>query len=119
MPKVCTNLPNTESLFRRPKNEEVRSREYLRSDEEEKLIDAAKSVGRHQVRDAVLILMMFRHGLRVNEAVQLRWTDIDWQTAHIHIGRLKRGSPSVQPIDGREMRLLRQLERTQGEERSP
>lgn len=82
-------------------------------------LDAAKSVGRHQVRDAVLILMMFRHGLRVNEAVELRWTDIDWQTAHIYIKRLKRGSPSVQPIDGREMRLLRQLERTQGKERSP
>ncbi len=119
MPNKSTNPRNTESLLRRPKNEEVRSREYLRPDEVERLIDAAKSVGRHKIRDAVLILMMFRHGLRVNEAVELRWTEIDWQTAHIHIRRLKRGSPSVQPIDGKEMRLLRQLERTQGEERSP
>ncbi len=119
MTQSSTKLRFTESLLRRPKNEEVRSREYLRPNEVERLIDAAKSVGRHKVRDSVLILMMFRHGLRVNEAIDLKWTDLDWQTAHIHIKRLKRGSPSVQPIDGKEMRLLRQLERTQGEERSP
>jgi integrase len=111
MPKLSTKLRNTDSLLRRPKNQDVRSREYLRPNEVEKLIDAAKSVGRHKVRDGVLILMMFRHGLRVNEAVELRCTDVDWQTAHIHIRRLKRGSPSVQPIDGKKMRLLRQLER--------
>ncbi|MBD1803959.1 tyrosine-type recombinase/integrase [Microcoleus sp. FACHB-SPT15] len=85
----------------------------------EKLIDAAKSVGRYKLRDSVLIFMMFLHGLRVNEAVARRWANIDGQTARIHINRLKRGSPSVQPVDGKEMRLLRQLERTQGEERAP
>ena len=114
-----TKLRFTERLLRCPKNEAVRSREYLRPDEVKRLIEAAKSVGRHKVRDAILILMMFRHGLRVNEAVELCWSDIDWYTAHIHIKRLKRGSPSVQPVDGKELRLLRQLERTQGEERSP
>ncbi len=119
MTQSSTKLRFTESLLRRPKNEEVRSREYLHPNEVEKLIDAAKSVGRHKVRDSALILMMFRHGLRVNEAIDLKWTDLDWQTAHIHIKRLKRGSPSVQPIDGKEMRLLRALERSQGEERSP
>ncbi len=118
MPKLSTNTRNTESLLRRPKNQDVRSREYLRPFEVEKLIDAAKSVGRHKVRDSVLILMMFRHGLRVNEAINLRWDCIDWGTAHIHVNRLKHGSPSVQPIDGKEMRLLRSLERSQGEERS-
>ncbi len=118
MPKASTKLLFTES-FRRPKNKEVRSREYLRPDEVQKLIEAAKSIGRHKVRDGVLILMMFRHGLRVNEAVNLKWESIDWKTAHIHINRLKQGSPSVQVIDGKEMRLLRALERSQGEERSP
>jgi integrase len=107
-----------ESL-RRPKNADVRSREYLRPDEVERLIKAAKSIGRHKNRDTLLILMMFRHGLRVNEAVDLKWTDIDWATAHVHVKRLKQGSPSVQPIDGKEMRLLRKVERSHGEERLP
>jgi hypothetical protein len=97
----------------------VRSREYLRPDEVERLISAAKSIGRHKNRDTLLILMMFRHGLRVNEALDLKWTDIDWATAHVHIKRLKQGSPSVQPIDGKEMRLLRKVERSHGEERLP
>jgi integrase len=64
-------------------------------------------------------VMLFRHGLRVNEALDLKWTDIDWATAHVHIKRLKQGSPSVQPIDGKEMRLLRKVERSHGEERLP
>ncbi len=96
MTQSGTKLRSTESVLRRPKNEEVRSREYLRPDEVERLINAAKSIGRHEVRDAVIILMMFRRGLRVNEAVELRWTDIDWQTAHIHIRR-RRAGQSISP----------------------
>jgi integrase len=61
--------------------------------------------------------MMFRHGLRVNEALDLKWTDIDWATAPVHIKRLKQGSPSAQPIDGKEMRLLRKVEGSHSEER--
>lgn len=118
MPKSSTNLQKPERILRRPKNIEVRSREYLRPDEVEKLINAAKSVGRNQVRDSVLILMMFRHGLRVSEVINLKWADIDWATAHIHVSRLKRGFPSVQPIDGKEMRLLRMLERLQAGDKS-
>lgn len=118
MPKSSTNLRKPERVLRRPKNIEVRSREYLRPDEVEKLINAAKSVGRNQVRDSVLILMMFRHGLRVSEVINLKWADIDWATAHIHVSRLKQGFPSVQPIDGKEMRLLRMLERLQASDKS-
>lgn len=118
MPKSSTNLRKPERVLRRPKNIEVRSREYLRPDEVEKLINAAKSVGRNQVRDSVLILMMFRHGLRVSEVINLKWADIDWTTAHIHVSRLKQGFPSVQPIDGKEMRLLRMLERLQASDKS-
>ncbi len=117
--KNTTTLRNTESILRRPKNADVREREYLRPNEVNRLIDAAKSIGRNRARDALLIMMMFRHGLRVNEVVDLKWTNIDWTTAHIHINRLKQGSPSVQPIEGKEMRLLRVVERSQGQERLP
>jgi site-specific recombinase XerD len=70
MLKRTTCSQKTESL-RRPKNIDVRSREYLRPDEVKRLISAPKSIGRHKNRNTLLILMMFRHGLRVNEAVDL------------------------------------------------
>ena len=63
---------------RRPRNADVRSpREYLTPDEVERLMRAARSVGRHRHRDAALILIGYRHGLRVSELVSLRWDQID------------------------------------------
>jgi integrase len=58
---------------RKPKNHDVRSREHLTPDEVESLMQAAKQEGRNGHRDATLILMMYRHGLRVSEAISLRW----------------------------------------------
>jgi integrase len=55
--------------------------------------------------------MSYRHGLRVGEATQLKWCDVDFETAHIYIKRLKRGNPTTQCIDGKELRLLRSLKR--------
>jgi hypothetical protein len=60
MVKHSTPLQKTESL-RRPKNADVRSREYLRPEEVGRLISAAKSIGHHKNRDTLLILMMFRY----------------------------------------------------------
>ena len=101
--------------MRRPKNIEVRSREYLRPDEVERLVTAAKSVGRYPLRDSLMILMMFRHGLRVTELTRLRWDDVDWSENHIYIRRIKRGKDSNQFIEGKELRLLRQHKREQEE----
>lgn len=98
-------------LPRKPKNADVRPREYLRPDEVERLIDAAKSVGRYPARDSLLILLLWRHGLRVSEAIDLRWSAIDWDTAHLYVKRRKHGRDSNQPMDGRELRLLRALKR--------
>lgn len=69
----------------RPKNADVRSREYLRPNEVERLIEAARLVGRYQARDSLLILLLWRHGLRVSEAIDLRWSNIDWDTAHLYV----------------------------------
>jgi site-specific recombinase XerD len=96
-----------EPIMKRPKNEDVRPREHLRPDEVERLIAAAKTVGRHKLRDELLLLMMYRHGLRVSEAISLRWSDIDWETATIYVRRMKRGNPSTQPIYPDEFKLLR------------
>ena len=61
---------------RRP-NAEMRTREYLTPAEVEKLIAAAK-LGRHGQRDATLILVAFRHGLRAVEIADLEWSQVEW-----------------------------------------
>jgi integrase len=79
----------------KPKNADRRAREYLMPTEVERLIGAARQVGRHGHRDATLILLMYRHGLRVAEVSSLRWTHIDLPTALLHVRRLKHGVSSV------------------------
>jgi len=74
---------------KKPKNKEVRTREYLTSKEIDKLIDAARKVGRHGHRDATLILVAYRHGLRVSELIALRWDQVNLSEGLIHINRLK------------------------------
>ena len=95
----------------RPKNRDVRSREHLLHDEVEKLMKAAGNVGRHRLRDRTLILVAYRHGLRVSELVSLKWDQIDLKRAQMHVNRLKNGSPATHPIEGDELRLLRRLQR--------
>jgi integrase len=62
-------------------------------------------------RDRLLILMAFRHALRVSELVDIRWQQIDFGTASIHIRRAKKGTPRIHGLQGDEMRLLRALRR--------
>ena len=95
----------------RPKNSEVRSREYLTLDEVEALMKAAGKTGRHRYRDRMIILVMFRHGLRVTEAVNLRWDQVDFKSGQIHINRLKNGRAATHYLEGDEMRGLRKLKR--------
>lgn len=95
----------------RPKNTDVRSREYLTQEEVEALMKGAGSVGRHPHRDRTLILTMFRHGLRVSEAVDLKWDQVDFKAGSIHINRLKNGKPATHYLEGDELRALRRLRR--------
>jgi type 1 fimbriae regulatory protein FimE len=67
----------------RPRNVDVRSREYLTLDEIQALMKAAGNIGRHQHRDRTLVLIMFRHGLRVSEVVDLRWDQVDYKAGSI------------------------------------
>ena len=95
----------------RRKNADYRSREYLTEQEVDQLIDAAGKVGRHGHRDATLIMLSFRHGLRVTELVSLRWEQVDLRQGLLHVNRLKQGNPSVHPLRGPELRALRRLQR--------
>jgi integrase len=103
--KVLRAVPPT-----RPKNSELRPREHLTEKEVERLMKAAKG-NRHGLRDATMVLIGFRHGLRVSELCGLQWTSIEFETATMHIGRAKGGAPSTHPLMGDEMRSLRELKR--------
>jgi type 1 fimbriae regulatory protein FimB/type 1 fimbriae regulatory protein FimE len=92
----------------RRKNTELRTREYLTTGEVDTLIDAAKG-NRWGHRDATMVLVAYRHGLRAAELCDLRRDQIDFDTAVLHVRRVKNGTPSTHPIQGDELRALRRL----------
>ena len=95
----------------RPPNAELRPREYLTVAEVEAMIKAAKA-GRHGHRDATLVLVAFRHGLRADEIAGLQWSQVEFgRNAALHVRRVKNGTPSVHPLQGDELRALRELQR--------
>ncbi len=96
---------------RRVSNVKCRAREHLTPDEVEKLLAAAGKIGRHGHRDRTLLLLAYRHGLRVSELVALRWDQVELKAGTLHVARLKNGLPSSHPIRGPELRALRELQR--------
>jgi integrase len=95
----------------RPANADLRQREYLTPDEVEKLIKVARA-GRYGHRDATLILIAYRHGLRASEICDLEWSQVEWgRAATLHVRRVKNGKPSAHPLRGDELRALRELRR--------
>jgi integrase len=52
-----------------------------------------------------------RHGLRAAEVRDLRWDQVDFNGAVLHVRRVKNGTPSTHPIQGDELRALRRLHR--------
>jgi type 1 fimbriae regulatory protein FimB/type 1 fimbriae regulatory protein FimE len=95
---------------RRPKNAELRTREHLSEREIGRLIEAARK-NREGHRDALMILLAYRHGLRASELVDLQWSQVDLAHSVIHIRRLKNGNPATHPLTGNELRGLRKLQR--------
>lgn len=111
-----TTVKRTVTPRRRP-NAELRTREHLTEAEVERLLKAAGK-NRWGHRDATMLLVAYRHGLRASELVDLRWGQVDFRTANLHVRRVKKGTPSTHPILGDELRALRRLQREQ-EPQSP
>jgi integrase len=114
-PDLRIVAPSTENRTvtpRRRPNASYRTREHLTGTEIEKLIKAA-GANRWGHRDATMILVAYRHGLRASELTDLRWDQIDFAGAVLHVRRVKQGTPATHPILGDEMRALRKLQREQ------
>ena len=116
MPTYDNVVPLSQASFsgklpRKPRNKDVRRREYLTMKEVDRLMYSAKSVGRHGHRDATLILIGYRHALRVSELVSLRWDQVDLGQGHLHVVRRKNGVDCTHPLRGPEIRALRRLQR--------
>lgn len=97
--RVCGKKPNV-------------GRKYLTPDEARQVIDGAGRVGRRKLRDQTLLTLIYRHGLRVSEAVTVRWTDFDLDTPRdraFHVRRLKGSIDSTHTLEPDTVRLLKRL----------
>ena len=111
--KICKlNQPR-----RTKTNKQLRDREYLTEHEVGLLLKAIRKHSRNALRDETLITMMFRHGLRVSEVINLKWEQVDLRAAELHVSRIKNGKDTVHPLTGVELRLLRRLDREPNKQR--
>jgi integrase len=95
----------------RSENETYRAREYLTPDEVDRLIETAKR-GRHGHRNATLILIAWRHGLRAQEICELQWSSVEFgRNPSVHIKRVKGSISGRHHLKGDEVRWLRELQR--------
>ena len=94
-------------------NSSVRTRDYLTTREIDALMAAARKSSRYGHRDATMILLGYRHGLRAAELCDLQWSQVELTAVRLHVRRVKNGSPSVHPLRGDEIRALRRLQREQ------
>jgi integrase len=83
-----------------PKRKDLTEREI------KKLLDATRK-GRHSARDYAMLLLAFRHGLRVSELVNMKLSQVDLETGRTWIQRLKGSVSNYQPLAGDEIRALR------------
>src|SRR6476646_4884465 len=86
-----TTVKRTVGAGRLP-NQHYRTREYLTEKEVERLMKAAGR-NRYGHRDATMILLAFRHGLRASELCSLRWEQVDLAHARLHVSRLRAAYP--------------------------
>ncbi len=103
-----TPAPVNGKVPNRKANDALRTRSHLTEDEVARLLKIAKK-GRYGQRDHLMVLMAFRHGLRVSELCDLQWSDDDFQAGTLYVRRLKGSRDSTHFLTGDESRPLRAL----------
>ena len=83
-----------------------RGKDFLDPAEIDRLLAAAKD-NRHGMRDTLLLLMMYRHGLRVTEAIKLRLDAVNLKQSSLWVKRIKNSLSTQQPISGDELRVIK------------
>lgn len=81
-------------------------KDFLTSAEIDSFLAAARR-GRYGIRDYAMMLMSYRHGLRVSELIDIRMADIDLASSRLFVNRLKGSLSTSQPIEGDELRAIR------------
>jgi type 1 fimbriae regulatory protein FimB len=93
----------------KPENQTVdarRDKDFLTEAEMDRFLKAAKQ-GRHGVRNHVMMLFSYRHGLRVSELIDIRLKDLDLEAANLFVRRIKHGFSTNHPVQGDELRAIR------------
>jgi site-specific recombinase XerD len=85
---------------------DTRTKNFLAEAEIESFLKAARK-GRHGIRNFAMMLLAYRHGLRVSELVNIRVADVDLDTGRLFVRRLKGSLSTSQPLEGDEIRSLR------------
>ncbi|HEY9676873.1 MAG TPA: tyrosine-type recombinase/integrase [Drouetiella sp.] len=94
----------------KPKNADVREREFLTPAEVKALKKAALNATRHGFRDWLLITMIYRHAFRVSELTGLSWSQIDFRKKTLEVKRIKNGDGSVHYLEQDEIDALKRLQ---------
>ncbi|VAW13840.1 Type 1 fimbriae regulatory protein, FimB/FimE family [hydrothermal vent metagenome] len=105
-PKKSPNGRNVKSTEKGTANSHERRKDFLSESEMKVLLGFAKK-SRYPKRNYLLLLMIYRHGLRVSEAIQLKRTDINIKESRIWVSRLKNGLSVEHPISGDELRAIK------------
>lgn len=69
---------------------------------------------KYKQRDRLIFTLLLKHGFRAIELINLKWSDIDWQTQQMSVVRAKGGTNAMHPILGDTLRQLRAVRTWQG-----